>query len=72
MQRVPLWGSRRSWQRHVDEIFVRAAAEGRATAVEVDAGRVRWWRQRRRLRRMYGVAATRVDGKRWRLTRELG
>jgi hypothetical protein len=60
---------RRVWRQSFDQLFVGAAGNPRGGVVEVDGGRLGWWRIRRRLRR-YGVVASRVDVTTWELRRD--
>ena len=71
LQPEPWWGGRRAWQEQVDEMVLRGLVAGRTTTVEVEGRRLPWWRQRRRLRRKYGVVATRIGDRRWSLARSL-
>lgn len=58
----------RAAQQLFDGFWIDAASRG--GVVEVDGWRLGWWRQRRRLRRRYGIVASRVGESTWELRRE--
>jgi hypothetical protein len=66
MERV----SRRAGRRWMDELLANGLSTTHDTVMEIEGSRLRWWRTRRRLRRRYGVVATRVSAAEWRLYRE--
>lgn len=63
-------GPRRAARHLMDEAVI-SGVTGAGKVVEVGGSRLSWWRQRRRLRRKYGVVATRVSATDWRLHREV-
>lgn len=60
--------TRRAAQQSFDGFWIDAANRG--GVVEVDGWRLGWWRQRRRLRRRYGIVTSRVGESTWELRRE--
>jgi hypothetical protein len=46
----------------MDELLVSQVGSVSGLVVQVEGNRLDWWRTRLRLRRRYGVVATRVDG----------
>ena len=60
----------RDARRRMDELLISHVDDADGSVVEVEGSRLHWWRTRRRLRRRYGVVATRVDGAEWLLRRE--
>jgi hypothetical protein len=68
--RVTGQGGRRAALRQFDEVLVRAITGTDRTVIEVEGGGLHWWRTRRRLRRRYGIVASRLDASTWTLRRE--
>jgi hypothetical protein len=59
---------RRAWRRSLDGFFVDVAIRGGVLEVgDEGGGRLNWWRVRRRLRRRYGIVASRVGESSWEL-----
>jgi hypothetical protein len=59
---------RQAWRRSLDGFFVDVASTGRVLEVgDEGGGRLTWWRARRRLRRRYGIVASRVGETTWHL-----
>lgn len=63
--RVPF---RERFRRHpLDELIAAAVPLVGHATIEIGGGRLGWWRARRRLRRRYGIVASRLDGSTWTL-----
>ncbi|HEX6237340.1 MAG TPA: hypothetical protein VFZ68_09105 [Acidimicrobiales bacterium] len=70
---VPVRGqaARRAMRRSFEEFILGSLGPSGRGEIEIEGGRVGWWRMRRRLRRRYGVVASRTGPSNWALSGEV-